>query len=312
MTVVSVKVMCNGQTYELSKGSGDVWSGTFSAPTQTSGSNNSGQGPGVGSNAQGKGYYPVTVIATDDAGNVTTIDTDDEQFGSILKLAVLEKTKPTCAFSYPTAGATITNAKPTIQFTVNDAGSGVDTSKVYIKIDQNAEVAVTPTGSGAQLSCEYTPETALSEGSHTVVIRCTDYDGNVSDDMSMTFKVDTVPPTLNVTSPSEGQVFNVASVTVAGTTNDATSSPVTVKITCGQQEYNPTVGAGGSFSQAVTLAEGPNVITIVATDAAGKTSTVTRNVVLDSSAPVVSAITLQPNPADGGASLSIQVTVTDT
>ena len=312
MTVVSVKVMCNGQTYELSKGSGDVWSATFTAPTETSGSNNAGQGPGVGNNAQGKGYYPVTVIATDDAGNETTVTTDDEQFGAILKLAVLEKTKPTCAFSYPTAGATITNAKPTFQFTANDSGSGVDVSKVFIKIDSGTEVAVTPTGSGSQLSCSYTPTEALAEGSHTAIIRCTDYDGNVSDDVSITFKIDTVPPTLNVTTPTEGQVFNVANVTVAGTTNDATSSPVTVKITCGVQEYNPTVGTGGAFSQAVTLAEGPNVITIVATDAAGKTSTVTRNVVLDSSAPVISAITLQPNPADGGASLSIQVTVTDT
>lgn len=311
MTVVSVKVICNGQTYELSKGSGDVWSTTFTAPTETSGSNNAGQGPGVGANAQGKGYYPVTVIATDDAGNDTTITTDDAQFGSILKLAVLEKTKPTCAFSYPTAGATITNSKPNIQFSVSDAGSGVDPSKVYIKIDDGAETPVTPTGTGSELTCSYTPSTALSEGAHTVVIRCLDYDGNQSDSVSMTFKVDTVPPVLNVTSPAEGAYFNVASIEVSGSTNDATSSPVTVKILVGQTQYDPVVQSDGSFSQAVTLAEGANVIQVIATDAAGKESTVTRNVTLDSAAPVISAITLQPNPSDGGASLSIQVTVTD-
>lgn len=310
MAVTSVKVTCNGQTVNLTKGTGDTWTGTFVAPAQSSGSNNNGQGPGVGSAALGKGYYPVTVVATDDAGNETTITTDSETFGDILKLAVLEKTKPTCAITYPAAQATITNAKPTITFTVSDSGSGINPAAVYLKIDSGTPIAITPSGSGSTLNCSYTPTDVLSEGAHTIVVYATDYDGNRSDEVSATFRVDTVPPTLNVTSPTEGQIFADANITVTGTTNDATSSPVTVEITCGGNTYTPTV-TGGSFSQAITLSEGNNVITIVATDAAGKSSTVTRNVKLDSSAPEITSITLTPNPADGGATLSIQVVVTD-
>ena len=311
MTVVSVEVTCNGQTYQLSKGTGDTWSGTFAAPSQSSGSNNAGQGPGVGTAASGLGYYPVTVKATDDAGNVTTIDTTSDQFGDVLKLAVLEKTKPTCAMSYPTAGATITNAKPTFEWTASDSGSGINPSQVFIQIDSASPVAVTPTGSGATLSCSYTPDAALGEGSHTVKVYATDYDGNRSDDVSVTFKIDTVPPVLNVTSPTEGQVFNTQSITVAGTTNDVTSSPVTVHIDVNGQGYDPTVQSTGAFTQAVTLQAGANTITVTATDAAGKVSTVTRHVTYDGEPPVFTSITLQPNPADGGASLSIQVVVTD-
>ena len=92
--------------------------------------------------------------------------------------------------------------------------------------------------------------------------------------------VDTVPPTLNVTSPAEGLVTNNATVTVKGTTNDATSSPVTVKV----NGTAVTVDASGNFSTTVTLTEGSNTITVVATDSAGKATTVTRKVTLDTKA----------------------------
>ena len=307
----AVVIYNNGTEVNLTQGQGNVWSATFSAPSQSSGSNNNGQGPGVGQEAQGKGYYPVAIRVTDDAGNVTTVDTTDSTWGNILKLKVLEKTKPTVNISYPAQGAFITNALPNIQFSLNDSGSGIDPDEVYIQIDDGAAVKVTPSLSGATGTGTYTPDTALGEGSHTIKVYAFDYDGNRSDDATVTFTVDTVAPTLNVTSPTEGLITNVSQLTVSGTTNDATSSPVTVKITVGQQSYQPTVGGGGAFSQVVTLAEGENTITIVATDSAGKATTVTRHVTLDTAGPQISDIVMTPNPVDGGATVTIQVTITD-
>ena len=72
--------------------------------------------------------------------------------------------------------------------------------------------------------------TGTADGSHTVTIDVKDHDGNAAAQKSTTYTVDTVPPTLNVTSPADGLVTNKAALTVAGTTNDATSSPVTVTI----------------------------------------------------------------------------------
>ena len=50
-------------------------------------------------------------------------------------------------------------------------------------------------------------------------------------------------------------------------------------------------------------------IVITATDAAGKVSTVTRNVTLDTSVPVVKSATITPNPVDAGATMVIAVEI---
>lgn len=150
------------------------------------------------------------------------------------------------------------------------------------------------------------------DGSHTITVNASDYDGNAAAQKSVSFKIDTVPPTLSVTSPTDGLVTNQASCTVRGTTNDATSSPVsvTVKLNSGSAEA-ATVASDGSWSKVITLTEGTNTITVVATDSAGKSTTVTRTVKLDTKAPVIKSVTLTPNPVDTEKTVVISVEVTD-
>lgn len=311
MAIASVVFSLNGQDTVLTLSDG-VYSGTVTAPSKSSGSNNNGQGPDIGAAAQGKGFYPGKVTITDDAGNVTTIDTTDGTWGNVLKLKVLEKTLPTALITYPSASAVISNAKPTITFSLSDSGSGVDPSAVFIKIDDGNFVAVTGvTVDGVSASGSYTPATALSEGSHTVQLYCKDFDGNQSTTVSSTFTVDINPPTLSITSPADGIKVNTPRITVAGVTSDSISSSVDVTIKVGGTSYTPEVQADGSFSQEVELAEGPNAIEITATDASGLSTTITRNVTLDTKAPVPTKITLTPNPVDGGATYVISVTVSD-
>lgn len=52
-------------------------------------------------------------------------------------------------------------------------------------------------------------------------------------------------------------------------------------------------------------------VQIIAKDGAGRTTTVTRTVTLDTKAPVISDVSLAPNPADVGATYVISVSVTD-
>lgn len=83
-----------------------------------------------------------------------------------------------------------------------------------------------------------------------------------------------------------------------------------IKITLnGTDQGGVAASAGGAFSKAVTLAEGANTIVITATDAAGKVSTVTRNVTLDTSVPVIKSATITPNPVDAGATMVIAVEI---
>ena len=152
----------------------------------------------------------------------------------------------------------------------------------------------------------------MSDGSHTIKLDASDYDGNAAATSSTSFKVDTVPPVLTLSSPTDKLITNQTACTVKGTTNDATNSPVTVtvKLNSGAAEA-VTVGSDGSFSKALTLAVGTNTITVVATDGAGKTTTITRTVTLDKTAPVIKSVTLTPNPVDAGKTFIISVEVTD-
>ena len=121
------------------------------------------------------------------------------------------------------------------------------------------------------------------------------------------FTVDTVPPTLSVTAPVEGYVTNQARLLVSGTTDDATSKPVTVTV----NGEKVAVNENGTWSKTITLSPGANTITVVATDKAGKSTTVTRKVTLDTGAPVFVSAKLTPNPVDAGKTFIISVEVTD-
>ena len=206
------------------------------------------------------------------------------------------------------------NSKQPVVFNITDetGGSGVDISTLVVKQDGTAVAAanITHTAIANGYSVTYTPSAALRDGSHTVTINCKDHDGNASAEKSTTYTVDTVPPTLNVTSPADGLITAASSVTVAGTTNDATSSPVVITISLnGTDQGAVAVGTGGTFSKVVTLKKGSNTIIVKAKDAAGKESSVTRTVTLDTSVPKITAATITPNPVDTGKTMVISVTI---
>lgn len=303
MAVKTVQAIINGVTTTLTLNiNTGKWEATVTAPSTSSYNVNDGH------------YYPVTIKATDQAGNVTTKTDTDSTLGDSLKLKVKEKVAPVITITYPTASALITNNKPAIAWKVIDADSGVNSGTIKVTIDNGTAITsgITKAAITGGYQCTFTPTTALADGSHTIKIDASDNDGNAAAQKSVTFKIDTVPPTLSVTAPSNGLITNKAACTVTGTTNDVTSSPVTVtvKLNSGAAE-TVTVNADGTFSKALTLASGNNTITIVATDSAGKSTTVTRTVTLDTVAPTIRSITITPNPVDAGKTYLISVEVTD-
>lgn len=299
MAIKTVKATINGQTYDLRLNSASgKWEATITAPGKTS------------YNLAG-GYYNVSVEATNEAGTKGSADASTVDG---LKLVVKETVAPVITIVSPTAGAYVANSKQPVVFNITDetGGSGVDISTLVVKQDGTAVAAanIKHTAITNGYSVTYTPPAALSDGSHTVTINCKDHDGNAATEKSTTYTVDTVPPTLNVTSPADGLITAASSVTVAGTTNDATSSPVVITISLnGTDQGTVPVGTGGTFSKVVTLKEGSNTIIVKAKDAAGKESSVTRTVTLDTSVPKIKAATITPNPVDTGKTMVINVTI---
>ena len=299
MAITQVRAQINGTWYTLTAtGTAGQYTAQITAP-------------GATSYNQPGGYYNVTVEATNTAGMTGSADASTLEG---LKFYVEERVAPVITILSPSDGAYVSNNQQPVVFTVTDesGGSGVDLDSVVVKLDGTAVSAaeVTHTAITNGYSFTYTPSAAMGDGAHTVSVEAADNDGNAAAAKSTTFTVDTVPPALNVTSPAEGLVTATAALAVSGTTNDATSSPVVITVTLNSADQGPvTVQANGAFSKTVTLAEGANTIVVTATDAAGKVSTVTRNVTLDTSVPQIVSAGITPNPADAGATVTITVVV---
>lgn len=301
MAVKTVQVIINGQTYTATYDSTiGKYKVTLTVPSTTSYNINSGH------------YYPITIKATDTAGNIKSANDDHATLGSNLRLTVKEITKPVITVTSPSANAVLTNNKPVFSWKVTDEanGSGINPDTIGLTIDSGTRItgsAITKTSVTNGYQCSYTPSSALGDGSHTAKFDVSDYDGNAAAQVNVTLKVDTVPPTLNISAPANGSETNKAECTVSGTTNDATSSPVNVEV----NGTAVTVASDGQFSTTVNLTEGENTITIVATDGAGKTTTITRKVTLDTVAPVIKAVTLSKSTCLVGETIEILIEVTD-
>lgn len=296
MAISAVKIKINGTTYSLTL---NEETGTYEAVLTA---------PNVSSYNQPNHYYPIEVVATDNHGNSTIVNQADIEFGEQLRLYVIEEIKPTIDVIFPTDDSFITNNMPTISWTCTDDDSGVKQESITLSID-GVEISsenLTITQSGNVFSCTYIPEDALSEGNHSFSFSCEDNDGNIQAKV-ISVKVDTIPPSLTVSSPAENLYTNVSPYTVSGYTNDSVESPVTLTVN-GQ---SVTVGADGFFITYVVLSDGDNTINVTATDGAGLSTTVQRILNYNNVPPELSNVSITPNPALVASQVKISVTVTD-
>lgn len=303
MAISTVKAVINGTTTTLLLNTQTgLYEANLTAPSETSYNNNSGH------------YYPVVIQATDDAGNTTTISDSNETFGDFLKLRVKETTAPVITITNPTEGQMTGNKNPTVNWTITDSGAGVNPDTIGITIDNGSKITngitKTPITNGYQ--CSYSIGDSLSDGAHTIYVDGSDYDDNKATQRTVNFTVDTVPPQLSVKSPTNNYVTNKNTVVVSGSASDIATglSKITVKVNVGT-EKEISFDENGNFNTEITLQEGANTIVVTATDNGGMSSSVTRIVTLDTGAPVISAISINPNPVSTGEILTVTVNVSD-
>ena len=307
MAIKSITATVNGQTVTLTLNeSTGKYEAQLTAPAASS------------FNLSG-GYYPVSVKAVDTAGNETTADSNHSTLGESLRLFVKEQVKPTIEILAPSAGAYVTIGTPEIRFRVLDncvqtsGYSGINKDSCELKIGSSAVAAskITWETTEGGFIGSYTPVSALPDGEQSITVDIKDNDGNSAETASCTFKVDTVAPSLVVTTPTEGLETNQSELTVTGTTDDVTSKPVVIAVKlngtdCGAVE----VGADGAFSKTVTLnQQGGNTIVVTATDKAGKVTSITRTVTYNTTAPVIKSVSISPNPVNAGNLYTISVEI---
>jgi hypothetical protein len=211
-------------------------------------------------------YTNCTIIVTDAAGNVSetltvnpfTIDVTPPRVPIVNAMTPTNQTKPV--------------------WTWVSGGGGNGTYQCQL-------------GAGAWGSCSspYIPGSALTEGSYTLYVKERDDAGNWSASGSKEIIIDTTAPELIVSTLSDGSWTNNDTLNISGTTTDNMGiSNLTINGT------SVTVNADGTFSVALTLFVGPDVITTVAADLAGNQTTDTRTINYDPTAPYIVITT----PAD--------------
>jgi hypothetical protein len=164
--------------------------------------------------------------------------------GSAQVTLTIDTIRPTVALISPTPGVT-NNRTPVLLYTINDWPIG----PVTVKVDG----AVVNKTTSSQLD-------ALADGNHTVRVEETDTAGNTGAS-EVAFTVDTIPPTLSISSPIAGTT-NLSSLPLIYAVSDGT---VVVKLD--NAEVN---NASGSTLD--TLPNGPHIVRVEATDAANNIS----------------------------------------
>ncbi len=201
------------------------------------------------------GANTITTVAADILGNTTT-DT---------RSITLDITAPILTVSAPADNSMTAQSLATITGTINE------TSTVTVTLNTGTPVNATITGS------RYSAAITLASGINSITITATDLAGNSSSAVR-TVTYDNTTPSLAITYPIQDVTINQNSITINGTVSDTLTNP-TVSISFNNQTYTPSV-TGGTFSQKLTIpSEGTFAITVKATDEAGNSSSVTRNVI---------------------------------
>jgi RHS repeat-associated protein len=126
---------------------------------------------------------------------------------------------PVFAFTQPTNNSVLSSSTPAVTFTYSDNASGVNLST--IKMWASATVAATfnCTYQASSGSCQ--PAAALGDGTFTLTAQVQDNAGNTSAKTSVTFTVDTLPPSLAILQPAAGSATNSTTPGIVFSYSDA-------------------------------------------------------------------------------------------
>jgi len=224
----------------------------------------------------GDGDHNVTVWVNDSSGNEV----------SKYYNYTVDNTLPTVQISNPTQNEYLISSDVTVTWIGND-NYGIDHYEICL--DSGSWIDV-----GLNTSHTFT---GIGDGKHNVSVLVYDKAGNSNVDL-VTFFVDTTPPTVNITSPTDGQWSNIENITIIWTGDDATSGIDYFEIRCYNLSWDSgwiNVGTDTSYTF-TNLADGQYTAEVRVYDNAGNVGVDSVNFGVDTVSPTVSI----SSPTDGG------------
>ncbi|HGH8121730.1 TPA: Ig-like domain-containing protein [Enterobacter kobei] len=265
-----VTVTLNGKTYTATIQSDGTWTTTV---------------PAADVGALGDGArYQVSVSAQDSAGNSAsaTHDISVDTTAPVVSIATL-------------SGDDVLNAAEAQQpLTVHGASSAEAGQTVTVTLGGKTYTATVANDGTWTLDVPAADLAALSQGALTVTASVNDKAGN-SGQTTHTLTVDTVAPTVTISTVADDDIVNnaeqLAGQTISGTTTAEQGQTVTVSFN--GHSYQATVGADGSWSVFVPgrdflgLSDGQYAITATVSDKAGNPGSATHDVTLNGDVPTI-------------------------
>ncbi|UCD86003.1 MAG: VCBS repeat-containing protein, partial [Deltaproteobacteria bacterium] len=263
-------VMVNGQTAAYYPGSG-TWTVTLSLS---------------------EGPQDITAQAWDQAGNPSLFDSVG---------ITVDTQPPAVSITSPTDGSYLNTFNVVVTGTATDPAPSSGISLVMV----NGQTAAYNPGSGT-----WTATLSLSEGSQDITAQAWDQAGNPSLFDSVGITVDTQPPAVSITSPTDGSYLNTVNIVVTGTVTDpAPSSGISLVMVNGETAaYNAGLG---TWSVTLSLSEGPQNISAQAWDTANNQEIESINITVDTTDPLVAITTPLPGSQFNIDTVVVSGTATD-
>lgn len=166
--------------------------------------------------------------------------------------------------------------------------------------EPNVEVAISVNGvlqipkTKAEANGYFKHLVKLQPGANTIVVVATDHLGYATTKTveGVYDAPDLEAPYLLVNNPNQNTVVGTETINVSGNTEPGATVTISVN---GKDQGKVAVGSSGQFHHPVTLYQGSNLITIIATDKAGNQTIENRSVIFDNQPPSLAII----NPVDG-------------
>lgn len=305
----TLTVTLNGTNYQTTVPADGSWSLTLPASDLTALANNG---------------YTLTATVSDLAGNP----------GSASKGVTVDTTAPVISFNTVAGDDAINNVEHTQAQIISGTATGaVAGDRLVVTIAGQQYVTSTDASGNWSVGVPASVISGLADGTVTISATITDSAGN-SSTQTHNVQVNTAAVSLSVSTISGDNLINAAeagsALTLSGTgTNLAAGTVVTVLLN--GKGYSATIQSNGSWSVNVpaadvaALADGTSyTVSASAQDSAGNSSTASRSVAVDLTAPVISINTVstddrlnaaeqqQPLTLNGSTSAEVGQTVTVT
>ena len=241
--------------------------------------------------------------------------------GTATSSFTVDTTPPTIAIQAPPAR---TNSNtPTTTIVYSDATSGVDPYSLVVTLDgSNVSTLVAPGANSATGVLQLNPP--LVDGTHQLSATVKDRAGNQSQQATLSFLVDTKPPSISFTTPANNSFINNATPSITLQYSDGSGTgvdPSSVEIFLQQGSNQPTditnyfqVGAQqatGAIPSAISLNDGTYVLSAVVSDVVGNPANAAATFVVDTVPPTATIQSPAANAILNTATVPVTITYSD-